>query len=152
MTGRVPGRIVTDVPTLDEAEARRRFAGGAVARMATVRPDGAPHVLPVTFAVVGSVIYTAVDDKPKRRRRLQRLTNVGAEPRCALLVDHYDQDWTALWWVRADGRAVVISRPGDAHEGIVALRDRYAQYQDSAPAGPLMVVTVSRWAGWAATG
>jgi PPOX class probable F420-dependent enzyme len=92
-------------------EARRRFAASPVARLATVRPDGTPHLVPVVFALVGDVVTTAVDHKPKRSTSLQRLANLRAEPRCSLLVDHYDDDWTRLWWARADGRAEVVDDP-----------------------------------------
>jgi len=75
-----------------------------VARLATVRPDGAPHLVPVVFAVEvaadGDRVHLAVDAKPKRTRNLQRLVNLRAEPRCALLVDHYADDWSRLWWGR----------------------------------------------------
>lgn len=122
-----------------------------MARLATVRPDGSPHVVPVTFAVDGDVLYTAVDRKPKRSRRLQRLENLRHQPRCALLVDHYEADWRGLWWVRADGDATVVDEPGSSHPGLVTLARRYPVYQNAAPEGPLIVVTVSRWTGWAAS-
>jgi PPOX class probable F420-dependent enzyme len=133
------------------AEARTRFAGSPVARLATVRPDGGPHLVPVVFALVDDVVYSAVDAKPKRSPHLQRLANLRAEPRCALLVDHYDDDWSRLWWVRADGRAVVVDEPPAAHPGLVALAGRHAQYRTQPPLGPLLVVTVDRWTGWSST-
>jgi PPOX class probable F420-dependent enzyme len=129
-------------------ELRRRFAASAVARLATVRPDGAPHVVPVVFAVVEDTIYSAVDGKPKRTRQLQRLANLRVEPRCALLVDHYDEDWSRLWWVRADGVATVVDDPPGTHPGIRALLERHAPYRAAPPAGPLVVVRVQRWTGW----
>lgn len=136
--------------TLEPEEARRRFATARVARLATVRPDGAPHLVPVVFAVVGATVYSAVDAKPKRPgRQLQRLVNLRAEPRCSLLVDHYDDDWARLWWARADGRARVVEAVPD-HPGIVALRQRYRPYADTGPRGPLIEVEVERWTGWAA--
>lgn len=133
---------------VDEAEARRRFAASPVARLATVRPDGAPHVVPVVFALDGDRAYTAVDAKPKRTPNLQRLANLRAEPRCALLVDSYEDDWSRLWWVRADGRAEIVDEPPPEHPGMVALTTRHPQYGASRPAGPLIVVTVDRWSGW----
>jgi PPOX class probable F420-dependent enzyme len=135
---------------MDEQEARRRFAASPVARLASVRPDGAPHVVPVTFAVRGDRVYTAVDRKPKRHTRLQRLTNLAREPRCSLLVDHYAHDWSALWWVRADGEARIVEVPEPNDEGLLALRERYPSYRDGPPAGPLVVVAVTRWRAWAA--
>ena len=133
------------------AELRRRFASSAVARLATVRPDGAPHVVPVVFAVVDGAVYSAVDAKPKRSTRLQRLANVRVEPRCALLVDHYEDDWSRLWWVRADGTAAVVDEPPATHPGLVALAERHPQYREQPPAGPLLVVTVQQWSGWSST-
>jgi PPOX class probable F420-dependent enzyme len=133
------------------AELRRRFASSPVARLATVRPDGRPHVVPLVFALVDDTVYTAVDAKPKRSRSLQRVTDVRADPRCALLVDHYDDDWERLWWVRADGRCEVVDAPSGTHPGIRALGQRFGQYIDDPPAGPLLVVSVDRWTGWAAS-
>jgi PPOX class probable F420-dependent enzyme len=130
------------------AELRERFASSAVARLATVRPDGAPHLVPVVFALVDGTVYSAVDAKPKRTRRLQRLANVRAEPRCALLVDHYEDDWSMLWWVRADGTAAVVEDPEVTHPGLRALAARHPQYRVDPPAGPLLVVTVEHWSGW----
>lgn len=130
------------------AELRARFASSAVARLATVRPDGAPHLVPVVFAVSGDTVWLVVDGKPKRTTQLQRLTNLRREPRCALLVDHYEQDWRRLWWVRADGTGVVVDDPGAGHPGQAALLDRHPQYRAQPPAGPLVAVTVGRWSGW----
>ena len=129
-------------------EARRRFTASPVARLATVRPDGSPHLVPVVFAIEGDSVYTAVDAKPKRTQRLQRLENLRAEPRCALLVDHYDRDWSQLWWVRADGEAVVVNDPLPDVRGLALLAARYPPYAAAPPPGPLIVVTVLRWSGW----
>ncbi len=136
---------------MDEAELRQRFASSAVARLATVRPDGGPHVVPVVFALAGHMIYTAVDAKPKRTQRLQRLANVLREPRCCVLVDHYEPDWSQLWWVRADGVAAVTYEPPATHPGLVALAARHPQYRANPPEGPLLAVRVDRWTGWAST-
>ena len=135
---------------MDDHEARRRFAAARVARLATTRPDGTPHVVPVTFAVDGDTVYTAVDDKPKRSRRLQRLANLAVHPRCAVLVDHYDDDWSQLWWVRADGDARTEHAPDPSHLGLALLADRYPSYTAAPPAGPLIVISVVRWRGWSA--
>ncbi len=84
-------------------EAHRRFAAARVARLATADAEGVPHVVPVVFAVEGDTVVVAVDHKPKRTTALKRLANVRANPRVALLADHYaDDDWDALWWARAD--------------------------------------------------
>lgn len=136
---------------MDEEELRRRFASSPIARLATVRPDGGPHIVPVVFALTGQTIYTAIDWKPKRTQRLQRLANVRAEPRCAVLVDHYEDHWSGLWWVRADGIGSVLDEPSPTHPGLAALVDRHPQYRGNPPAGPLLAVTVDRWSGWSST-
>jgi len=136
---------------VETAELRRRFASSPVARLSTVRPDGGPHVVPIVFALVDDVVFSVVDAKPKRSTDLQRLANVRADPRCALLVDHYEDDWRRLWWVRADGAGAVVDGPTDQHPGIQALVQRFRQYRDEPPSGPLLVVTVRRWTGWAST-
>ena len=136
---------------METAELRRRFADSPVARLSTVRPDGGPHVVPIVFALVGDTVFSAVDAKPKRSTNLQRLVNVRAEARCALLVDHYDDDWRRLWWVRADGHGEVVDVPPAGHPGIQALVQRFSQYRDEPPSGPLLVVTVHRWTGWTAS-
>jgi PPOX class probable F420-dependent enzyme len=136
--------------SMDPAEARALFATARVASLATVGADGRPHLVPITFALEGDTLYTAVDHKPKRTLRLQRLENVAANPRVSLLAHHYDdEEWSALWWVRADGAGRVIS-PGEArHRAAVALLSaRYGQYRQRPPAGPAIAVSVSSWSGW----
>jgi len=133
------------------AQLRERFASAAVARLATVRPDGAPHLVPVVFASSRDTVWLAVDAKPKRTTHLQRLTNLRRDPRCALLADHYEEDWRRLWWVRADGVGVVVDDPGEGHPGLAALVERHRQYRDRPPAGPLVVISVERWSGWSST-
>jgi PPOX class probable F420-dependent enzyme len=133
-------------------EQRRRFADARVARLGTVTAEGRPHLVPVVFAVVGDVAYSAVDDKPKSTRRLHRLDHVAATGRASLLVDAYDEDWTALWWVRADGTAEVVGAASAAGRvGIDALVDKYPQYTGLRPAGPVIVVRIERWVSWSAS-
>lgn len=133
-------------------EARRRFAAARVARLATAGADGIPHLVPVVFAVAGDEVFSAVDAKPKRTTALRRLANVRANPRVALLADHYDDaDWSALWWVRADGAARVLD-PGDpeAPRAVALLAERYGQYRERPPGGPVLAVAIERWSGWSA--
>jgi PPOX class probable F420-dependent enzyme len=121
--------------------------------MATVTEAGRPHIVPVTFAVDGNYIYTAVDAKPKNEsaaRGLQRLRNIEAEPRVALLADHYADDWTSLWWARADGRASIVTELQRTARPIALLTARYPQYRDVALPGPVIAIRVERWSGWAA--
>ncbi len=130
------------------------FAQSPVAMLATVGPDGAPHVVPVVFAVNTDrdqpVVYTAVDAKRKSTKRLQRLTNIEANPRVSLLVDNYDEDWTQLWWVRADGVAEIHHSGDEMASGYALLRRKYVQYQRLALDGPVVTVTVARWSAWQA--
>jgi PPOX class probable F420-dependent enzyme len=135
---------------LTERDARQRFADAAVARLATVTEAGRPHLVPVTFAVDGDRIYVAVDAKPKSTRNLRRLRNIRANPQVAVLADRYDDDWAALWWVRADGRAVILDDPRQMTGPVTLLAGRYPQYRDLPPAGPVIEISAERWTGWAA--
>jgi PPOX class probable F420-dependent enzyme len=130
--------------------ARERFAVARVARLASVSSDGRPHAVPIVFAVAGDTLYFAVDAKAKRTTALRRLANIAADPRVAVLADHYADDWAELWWVRADGSARVV----EGQEAAIALRllaDRYPQYVAQPPPGPVVAIDVERWSGWAAT-
>lgn len=134
------------------AAARERVAAARFGVLATVRPDGRPHVVPITFALHSDRLFTAVDAKPKTTTALQRLANLRQQPACSVLVDHVDpDDWSTLWWVRVDGTATVVEEPAPDHEGIELLVRRHPQYRDQAPKGPLIVVTIAQWRGWAAS-
>jgi PPOX class probable F420-dependent enzyme len=106
--------------------------------------------VPIVFALDGDTIYTAVDAKPKTSTRLKRLANIAAESKVAVLVDHYDDDWSRLWWSRADGRARVVDG-SEAARAIGLLVARHAQYSTAPPPGPVIAVDVERWTGWAAS-
>jgi PPOX class probable F420-dependent enzyme len=110
--------------------------------------------VPVVFAVSGgpngATIYTAVDAKRKSTQRLRRLANIAANPRVSLLVDHYDDDWTQLWWVRADGLAEVHETGEEMAIGYALLRRKYPQYERIALDGPVVTVDVQRWSSWQA--
>jgi PPOX class probable F420-dependent enzyme len=133
---------------VNEREARSRFSAGRVARLATVRPDGSPHLVPVVFALDGSTVVFAVDDKPKVTRELQRLANIRADPRVSVLVDHYDEDWPALWWVRADGRARVVDAGPALDRAVALLAEKYSQYAAGPPPGPAVLIDVETWRWW----
>jgi PPOX class probable F420-dependent enzyme len=122
-----------------------------VARLATTGADGRPHLVPVCFALLGDTVYSAVDHKPKRTNRLRRLANIAATGQACLLVDHYDDDWTALWWVRLDGHGRVVTDPAEAARAVAALVDRYPQYAARPPHGPVIAVDVTGWTGWSAS-
>jgi PPOX class probable F420-dependent enzyme len=134
---------------LTDQELRERFAQAKVLRLGTADADGRPHLVPATFAVVGDVVAIAVDHKPKRHANLKRLRNVEENPAVTLLVDHFEEDWDHLWWVRADGEARVIENEL-ACELVDALVDKYEQYREHRPAGPVIRIQVNRWSGWSA--
>jgi PPOX class probable F420-dependent enzyme len=138
------------VPRLAAGQARRLLAAARVARLATASPDGVPHLVPVTFAVDGDTVYTAVDGKPKTTARLRRLDNIRRNPAVALLADHYAEDWAALWWARADGSASVIEDPAMMAGPARLLAGRYRQYATVGLPGPVIAIRVTRWSGWAA--
>jgi PPOX class probable F420-dependent enzyme len=127
---------------------RARFAQAPVARLATVGPDRMPHLVPVVFALRDEVVYTAVDAKPKTTQRLRRLSNIERHPQVSLLVDHYADDWTQLWWVRIDGIAAIHHEGAALAAGRDLLRAKYAQYQSVPLNGPVIEVAVQRWSGW----
>jgi PPOX class probable F420-dependent enzyme len=133
---------------IGQRQARELFAAARVARLATVSPDGRPHLVPIVFAVEGDTIYSVVDAKPKRTTSLQRLANIVANPAVSVLVDEYREDWTQLWWARADGTARVLADPTDA---ISLLATRYPQYRAEPPPGPAIAITVNAWSGWVAS-
>jgi PPOX class probable F420-dependent enzyme len=134
----------------DDKQAEAMFSESPVAMLATAGADGVPHVVPVVFAVHNGVVYTAVDAKRKSTQRLRRLVNIEANPRVSMLVDHYDDDWTQLWWVRADGVAAIHYSGDEMAAGYALLRAKYVQYQRIALDGPVVTVEVQRWAAWQA--
>jgi PPOX class probable F420-dependent enzyme len=127
---------------------RARFAAAPVARLATVGPDGGPHLVPVVFAVRDDVVYTAIDAKPKSTQRLRRLANIAGNPLVSLLVDHYAEDWTQLWWVRVDGVAAIHHDGDQADAGRDLLRAKYPQYQSVPLNGPVIAIAVRGWSSW----
>jgi PPOX class probable F420-dependent enzyme len=137
---------------LSERQARERLAGAPVARLGTADASGQPHVVAITFAVEGDRIYTAVDAKPKTTANLKRLRNIRENPRVTVLADHYEDDWGALWWARADGRASILDGVHEMRGPIGLLVRRYGQYAGQPPGGPVIAVTVERWTGWSAAG
>jgi PPOX class probable F420-dependent enzyme len=130
--------------------ARERLAQARVARLATVAEDGRPHLVPITFAVSGDTIVTAVDAKPKTTRSLRRLANIRANPLAAVLADHYDEDWSRLWWARADGEASIVADQAGMAAPLELLARRYPAYRHAAPPGPVIVIRVTAWTGWSA--
>jgi PPOX class probable F420-dependent enzyme len=115
-----------------------------VARLATVGREGRPHVVPICFAIEGDMLYTAVDEKPKRTRRLRRLENIEANPQVEVLIDHYEDDWSRLWWVRLRGTARIVDDP----HALELLAAKYRQYRERPPAGPVIAVSIEERSEW----
>lgn len=129
---------------------RRRVVEARVARLATVRPGGTPHVAPITFVLDEDRLFSAIDHKPKTTADLQRLKNLETNPAASVMVDYYDDDWSLLWWARADGSTRVLE-PGPYHERAVSrLVEKYAPYRTTRPTGPALVVEIDRWSSWSA--
>ena len=116
-----------------------------VARLATVDPQGRPHVVPICFVLDGDTLYTAVDEKPKRTRRAASGSrNIEANPRVEVLIDHYEDDWSRLWWVRLRGTARVVEDP----RAVELLAAKYPQYAERPPAGPVIAVAIEERSEW----
>ena len=118
-----------------------------VARLATVDATGRPHLVPICFAIVGDTLYSAVDGKPKRTRRLRRLANIEVNPAVEVLIDHYEEDWSRLRWARLRGTARIVE---DRH-AVELLAAKYPQYREEPPAGPVIEVTIEERSEWTAS-
>jgi PPOX class probable F420-dependent enzyme len=131
---------------------RRRIAESRVARLATLDADGRPHLVPIVFVLDGDTLYSAVDAKPKRSRTLRRIENVRRRPDVTVLIDHYDDDWTRLWWVRLRGGARVLDDGEEAAHALALLAAKYEQYRKAAPGPPVLAIDITEWRAWAAEG
>ena len=119
-----------------------------MARLATTDPDGRPHLVPIVFALEDDTLYSAVDRKPKRSSTLRRIENARARPDVTILVDHYEEDWGHLWWIRLRGRARVLD-DGEEHDHALALlQEKYPQYRAEPPDGPVLAVDVTDTREW----
>ena len=128
-----------------------RLAAARVARLATIDPDGRPHLVPIVFALDGDTLYSAVDRKPKRSTTLRRIENARARPDVTLLVDHYEDDWSRLWWIRLRGRARVLDEGEERERALELLREKYRQYRVEPPEGAVLAVDVTEVRKWSAT-
>lgn len=134
-----------------DAAMRQAVARTPVARLATIRPDGRPHLVAIVFAMTEEgAIVTAVDDKPKTTTALQRLANIAATPAVSVLVDHDETDWSKLWWARAEGQAQIHEEGDERAAAVDPLVGKYGQYQAQRPQGPAIVIEVDRGATWEA--
>ena len=119
-----------------------------MARLATIDPDGRPHLVPIVFALDGQTLYSAVDWKPKRSIRLRRIENARARPDVTILVDHYEEDWERLWWIRLRGRARVLEDGEERQRGLALLAEKYPQYRERPPEGAVLAVDIVELRGW----
>jgi PPOX class probable F420-dependent enzyme len=129
---------------------RALVAEARVAHLATTEAGGRPHLVPFCFALEGDTLYSAVDEKPKRSRRLKRLENIRSHPEVTVLVDHYEEDWSRLWWVRLRGEARVVEEGSEREHALSLLEAKYDQYRAEPPTGPVIVLGVREWRCWAA--
>jgi PPOX class probable F420-dependent enzyme len=141
----VPDREPTDIV----AWANDLLTTARVARLGLLDYEGAPRVLPVTFAVAEGRIWSAIDQKAKRAAEPARLRFLRRDPRAALTVDRYSDDWDQLAWVQALGRAEILELSEGA-AGLEALRAKYEQYREEAPPGPLLALEPERYLSWRA--
>jgi PPOX class probable F420-dependent enzyme len=125
-----------------------RLTAARVARLATTDSDGRPHLVPIVFALEGDTLYSAVDRKPKRSQRLRRIENARARPHVTILVDHYEEEWARLWWIRLRGRARVLDRGEERERALALLSEKYPQYGAEPPEGPVLAVDVSEVREW----
>ncbi len=121
-----------------------------VARLATVGPDGRLHLVPIVFVIDGQTLYTAVDGKPKSSRTLRRIENARERPAVAVLVDHYEEDWRRLWWVRLRGNARVLDGGVEAGVALRLLAEKYEQYRHEPPGLPVLAVDILEQRTWQA--
>jgi PPOX class probable F420-dependent enzyme len=125
-----------------------RLAAARVARLATIDADGRPHLVPIVFALDGDTVYSAVDSKAKRSRTLRRIENARARPDVTILVDHYEEDWNRLWWIRLRGRARALDAGAECERALELLRRKYPQYGMEQLGGPVLAVDVTEVREW----
>lgn len=129
-------------------EARQRVGTAKVARLATITPRDRPHIVPCCFALAGRVIYSGIDGKPKSGRALQRVANLRSRPFFTLLVDHYDENWAELWWVRVDGRGRIVDDEHERDTAVRLLTEKYPQYSDVPIPGPVLALDIEAMTSW----
>jgi PPOX class probable F420-dependent enzyme len=127
-----------------------RLTAARVARLATTDADGRPHLVPIVFALEGDTLYTAVDKKPKRSKKLRRIENARARPDVTVLIDHYEGDWNHLWWIRLRGRARVLEAGKELEHALALLQEKYPQYREEPPDGPVLAIDVTEVREWSA--
>lgn len=135
---------------LSQVQMRSLATTARVAHLATLTSADRPHIVPIVFVIDGAHLMTAIDQKPKRTRDLQRIRNIERTPAISVLIDHYDEDWRRLWWVQLEGTARVLRDSAQIRRPIALLSAKYAQHAADPPAGPVIDMTIDTWRGWAA--
>jgi PPOX class probable F420-dependent enzyme len=138
------------LPVTEQELMRSRVDRARVARLGTVDAEGRPHLVPICFALDGDLLYSAVDEKPKRTKRLKRLENIRLHPAVTVLIDHYEEDWSSLWWVRLRGEARVLDDDAESRRALLLLAEKYTQYRREPPSGPVIKLEIREWLGWSA--
>jgi PPOX class probable F420-dependent enzyme len=136
-------------PTELVAWANKLLDTARVGRLGLVDEEGGPRVLPVTFAVAEGRLWSAIDSKPKSTPEPARLRFLRRDPRAALTVDRYSDEWDELAWVQVLGRIAIVD-VGDGKAGLAALSEKYEQYREEAPPGPLLALQPERYLWWRA--
>jgi PPOX class probable F420-dependent enzyme len=127
-----------------------RLTAARIARLATTDPDGRPHLVPIVFVLEGDTLYTAVDKKVKRSKKLRRIENARARPDVTVLIDHYEEDWRRLWWIRIRGRARVLDVGDERERALALMQQKYPQYRTEPPDGPVLAIDVIQVREWSA--
>ena len=130
---------------------QQRLSGTRSATLGTTDRAGRAHLVPIVFAHRDDVVYTAIDAKPKTTLRLRRIRNIELNPQVSVLVDHYEDDWDRLWWIRLDGVARIVSDGPLRETALEMLTEKYSVYADQPPPGPAIVITVERIRSWSAS-
>jgi PPOX class probable F420-dependent enzyme len=133
---------------MEPDEMRRRVADARVGRIATVTPEGRPHVVPFVYVLRDETLYSSVDAKPKRSPDLRRIRNIRANPSVEAVMDHYEEPWDDIWWVRVSGRGEILESGDERGRALALLREKYPEYADSPPQGVVVAVRIERWRGW----
>ena len=129
----------------------RLLAGARIGHLSTADTAGAAHVIPVCYAFDGHSIYSVLDQKPKRTSltRLRRVKNILANPQVALVVDHYEEEWSLLWYILVTGKAELLLEGDERAEAIGKLREKYQQYRDMAiDLNPVIKITPGKVVSW----
>jgi PPOX class probable F420-dependent enzyme len=133
---------------VDARTARVRLATARVGHLATVTPAHRAHLVPCCFVLNADTVYSAIDAKPKSTLSLRRLRNIETNSAASLLVDHYDEDWDTLWWVRVDGNGRVVDESAERDVAIDLLVAKYAQYRALPVPGPVLAIDIDTWRTW----